>query len=901
MVIRFLTAFLCGGIVTWGKQQATGNGHGGEENKATIQPGTRMEEELRDRQLEEGKLLLAPAPSSSLSSLQHGLSDKTWLDCYWLAGAATSSYLSGTLHQFLHRPMLAFHPHERLYVFFLVVALGCVADWCFARCHRYHFSKMSNGGSSSRYLRRCDIEASNKHDDRDNNTGSINSRRTSSLQRRKPVTRPESQSSQMIQPRAMALCEIERQAITTCANFSPNENTSDESDQFFDCLDEIELYSASTTSTAALPTPSLVTQSNENEIALYSQRNVTWPDGTPAYVPAGESPSIVPPGYLALFRHNPQNARAGYLQTQEWRREERIHSIHDRQNVWFSKIKASYPHVIHGFARDGTLVIYESPGRMNLKSLFKNGCGVKDMIEHYCYLMEYLSNIEAILTELYSSDGGEMLWQEELAAYANAKQGRLQNDPIKFGFCVVMDIGGASPSLLSVDVLSYLKRAGDVNTSHYPGSMRHVTTVNAPFLASVAWNRIKGLLPRLVTMNLLSRAQTIEGGLLTRIDEDQVPEEYGGKSRFKLGEHPFEVGLQKLVKQQKRSHARVKNLDNEIDLEALSKDNHPEIGGGENVGKTPHNDASPLYLRPSPQLETDHIELKRSSLTSSAGISADPWDGLEVHNILNVVAVLYFLVFVVVGALELALPYWIAIPSAYGGLGCGPQQNGMVLLVSYVIYMWATNRSRRLSRLLARSNIEKCPLMGFRIGIGITCFFLVCVGFIPIILDPTHSILGLLCFSVSLSWISFGGALGILSLEHLRWKVKRQFSMSRHDRVSSLGDDESSKSVSLVSTFGRIVGYVSIAPIFRWSVVVGRKDLYFPFNASFFLCLLACVCWLLYIGSFSLHTAVSASSPPTDYTKQKKSQLGAAMAGCFSFIKEVGVTARSDIIHMCKK
>ena len=101
-------------------------------------------------------------------------------------------------------------------------------------------------------------------------------------------------------------------------------------------------------------------------------------------------------------------------------------------------------------------VVYESPGRMNLKELFRNGCSVDDMLFHYCYLMEYLSNLESILTELHENDEMEEGrssdnddWQDELAGYAHNKQTRLQNDPVTFGFCVIMDVRGASPTSLS--------------------------------------------------------------------------------------------------------------------------------------------------------------------------------------------------------------------------------------------------------------------------------------------------------------------------------------------------------------------------------------------------------------------------------------------------------------------
>ena len=77
--------------------------------------------------------------------------------------------------------------------------------------------------------------------------------------------------------------------------------------------------------------------------------------------------------------------------------------------------------------------------------------------------------------------------------------------------------------------------------------MRRVTVANAPYLVGVVWRGIKGLLPKAATAELLSTAQIADGGLRARIDADQIPQEYGGTSRFALGEHTFELGLTTLA------------------------------------------------------------------------------------------------------------------------------------------------------------------------------------------------------------------------------------------------------------------------------------------------------------------------------------------------------------------
>ncbi|KAL7539735.1 hypothetical protein ACHAXR_009562 [Thalassiosira sp. AJA248-18] len=474
-------------------------------------------------------------------------------------------------------------------------------------------------------------------------------------------------------------------------------------------------------------------------------------------------------------------------------------------------------------------VVYESPGRMNLKELFRNGCHDQDS----------------------SNDDDD--WQNELASYAHAKQSRLQNDSVPFGFCVVMDISGATPTSLSGDVMTYLKQAGETNSLHYPTSMRRCIAVQAPYWIGFALKAMKGVVPSL-SADLLSRADTMEGGLKEWIDEDQIPVDYGGKSKFKLGEHPFERGLINLVERQ------------------------GEVVNGETQDDSPVQDLTPLSFPPRPQLEK-HVSLKQDSPASSAGQSnmSWEWDGLGSKNILTTVAILHFFVYVVVGSLEFTLPYWIIFPPIHGGMGYEAWRNGTAVFVSCCFNSWAIKRSRFPQ--LTLSTIEKSPLRGFRIGIGTSCFILMCVSLIPITSNSIKSTLGLLCFCSYLSLIFFGVTLGLLSLEYLRVLVIK----SSEEGNISLGWMQAR------SAFGRIVGYICIAPIFRWSI---KKELSFPLNASLFLCLLACICWLLYIVSFSLHTA---SPSHTSHTKRKQSQFMSAMGGWVSFIKEVVLVACADI------
>jgi hypothetical protein len=105
-------------------------------------------------------------------------------------------------------------------------------------------------------------------------------------------------------------------------------------------------------------------------------------------------------------------------------------------NRWFYKIKEAYPHFVHGNSKAGYPIIYEQLGRMNLKDLFRNGCEISDMVWHYTFFMEFVSNRICTRADVRSKlhpdspQQGSSFW----------------------GTMVVMDVKGAGLTHLSGDV-----------------------------------------------------------------------------------------------------------------------------------------------------------------------------------------------------------------------------------------------------------------------------------------------------------------------------------------------------------------------------------------------------------------------------------------------------------------
>jgi hypothetical protein len=66
-------------------------------------------------------------------------------------------------------------------------------------------------------------------------------------------------------------------------------------------------------------------------------------------------------------------------------------------------------------------------------------------------------------------------------------------DSPTWGFVVVMDTEGIGVSVLSSDVLAYLKRAGEINAAHYPLRMKRSFLIKSGSIISKPWSAVKVL------------------------------------------------------------------------------------------------------------------------------------------------------------------------------------------------------------------------------------------------------------------------------------------------------------------------------------------------------------------------------------------------------------------------
>lgn len=609
---------------------------------------------------------------------------------------------------------------------------------------------------------------------------------------------------------------------------------------------------------------------SETDVAIYRQGKVLFPDGSPAYVPQGDCIANIPSNYLDMCSGNLEKAHKMWSATQQWRYEKNIWKIHTVPHPCFKEIKAAYPHFIHGHSKQGFPIIYEQPGKMNLKEFFRTGGEISEMVRHYTFMMEFISNCVVTRDDIRGLNG-----EGDTSA---------QFDPSSWGTMVVMDVQGASITSLSGDVLKYLKQAGDINTAHYPLRLKRAFVVNTPFWLAGAFSSIKGILPESVKAELHSANKHIDG-LRKLVDDDQIPKEYGGSSPYPLGQHPYEVALQEMVDKA----GTYGNTDTEVafsqEASVGPQEGHfsPNPSTPQNSNKSQrlsHNSpmASPNWRMESPGRDTSANPLRRrtSSYGSQQRIRGFPstiaeedsragddsecdGDGGE-SSIFVIMSVMYTLWCAIQGALEIAVPLWVLSPGILGGLGYAPSRAGIAMFSIALVLLWIlrTKVARMVSKMPSKE-----PMRSFRVGVGSVTVLLALLPLAPYhvtsvarrdsVLIMTSTILFLSCMALA-SMLGRSAATILhriaadsftsLSRVYSSWPVR----IYGTDRLIS--HCETGKFTSRLRLLGEILGIVTLAPLYCWSTAQERP---FPFDGSCSFYAASLVTFAIYVTSFSLH------------------------------------------------
>eukprot|EP00934_Nitzschia_sp_Nitz4_P004940 Nitzschia sp. Nitz4//scaffold2_size372955//258624//261620//NITZ4_000451-RA/size372955-processed-gene-0.50-mRNA-1//1//CDS//3329546862//4930//frame0 len=586
-------------------------------------------------------------------------------------------------------------------------------------------------------------------------------------------------------------------------------------------------------------------------VARYTNRQCLDGSGSPSYVPNGDSPDIIPQNYLKHCGDNREKALAMWQATQEWRRKNMVWRIHTMPNKWFHEIKQAYPHFLHGVSKQGYPIMYEQPGKMNLKQLFRGGCEVSDMLRHYMFLMEFISNCICTRDEVRDRMG-------PMAPIHSSST---------WGILVVMDVKGAGLSHLSGDVLTYLKGAGDINNAHYPLSLKRAFVVKSPFWLAGVWKSVKGILPESVQVDILSPHQYLDA-LHEYIDDDQIPKEYGGSSPYPLGEHPFEVALRDLVKES----------DEGEDI-----DHTP---GGWNAGTEEEVEESGAALLESKSWNSTKNSNTRRRRTDTHGdgtmqhiplgdvhedkkASYEPKKLASENDVWLVASSTHALWSCIQGMIETAIPFWILTPPELGGLGYEPSRSGVAMFSSALVLLWVmqTNVSKVISMMPG-----KTPIRSFRIGVGSQSVLLFLLCTVPRTVQPegrSNAVLVMAVTIVFMSCIVLASLLGRASSTILhrlaatrmaeKEMVPHYWWVKYYGKNNFLQNCESGRMTSHIKFGSEIVGVLLTAPLGWLSL---NPELPALLDGTFCLFLSSVVTLMLYALSFrfQLNTAGDLST-----------------------------------------
>jgi hypothetical protein len=660
-------------------------------------------------------------------------------------------------------------------------------------------------------------------------------------------------------------------------------------DEFFDCQ---SIYSDVDIETQVSDSVGL----HQNEKAQYIDGKHIYEDGSHAFVPQGECIANIPSNYLAFYNNNEDKARNAWEETQKWRRERNVWRIHTMPNRWCTKIKEAYPHCFHGHSKSGHVVIYEQPGRMNLKELLRNGCEISDLIHHFIFNTEFNANC--------------ICQKEELRSLRRPDIPFGQNS---WGTMVVMDVKGAGLSNLSTDVMKYLKESGDITTAHYPLTLKRVFVVNCPFWLAGAWSSLKVAIPDSVHVDILSESKYGDA-LREFIDEDQIPPEFGGTSPYKLGEHPYELELLKLVEELETMGGE----DEVADMLDTHASNCEVPRGGDVVSRLPTIAPSMFPVRRRLGSFDRFQHDKNVSYNDATKFSSFA----SQYNVFLIVSVMHVLWSFVQGALEVAIPVWIVSPTIMGGIGYSPARSGVALFCACLVLLCILRA--RASKLLSKIP-SKSPLRAFRIGAGAESALLALLTAVssstPYVLTSAivfflvlHDDLISLSFSfrperrvdsifvmtstvILLASMALASMIGRSASKILHRiaseSFARQTQSSNHRGAKGMlfSKCESGGVTSWLNVAAEISGIFFVAPVWSFSISIERNA---PLNATCILFFTFLITFVLHVCSFSLHLNKAGEFAP----HPKECWSDSRVERFFSFIWEIVVVSAADIASL---
>ncbi len=229
-----------------------------------------------------------------------------------------------------------------------------------------------------------------------------------------------------------------------------------------------------------------------------------------------EIESSIPPTFVASARGDFEKARRMWLNTLEWRRHVSADDALTTPHYKFDICKRYYPSAFHGMDKRGAVVYYEELGGIDIAGLKSRGVTHELLTWHCIWQQEYLWTI-----------------------IAPTNDGRVS---------VVLDMKGIRMKDINGEVLAFTREVIAIFGGHYPMRSNSIVIVNVPWWFDTVWKIVKPLLSKETREKVSICGQSrVKNTLLKIIDEDQLPQEYGGSSIHELFQHPMELEMRQCV------------------------------------------------------------------------------------------------------------------------------------------------------------------------------------------------------------------------------------------------------------------------------------------------------------------------------------------------------------------
>lgn len=254
--------------------------------------------------------------------------------------------------------------------------------------------------------------------------------------------------------------------------------------------------------------------------------------------------------FLRAREYDIDRATTMFLDMLQWRQENRVDFI--LQEFEFTEREeflAIYPQGYHKTDKQGHPVYIQHMGRINLTKLYEVSTDERMMKYH---IQEY----------------------ERCLKYIFPICSLLQNRQIDKTFAII-DVKGVGLYHLTKEVRKVMATVTKIDSDNYPETLFHTCIINAPSAFRAIWAMVKPLLNKRTQDKIEICPKDYYSVLTKWIDEENIPEYLGGKSKGTLVDDVGPWRDSELVKQVDAERAALSELRQSISMVANREDRLP--------------------------------------------------------------------------------------------------------------------------------------------------------------------------------------------------------------------------------------------------------------------------------------------------------------------------------------